>query len=94
MKRTFPLIAILFLALSTTTALAAQQTVTLAVQNMYCPSCPYIVQKSLLNVPGVTKAKVSSEKKTAVVTFDDAKTSVAALTHATTQAGYPSSPKK
>jgi mercuric ion binding protein len=33
---------------------------------------------------------VSFEKKTATVTFDDAKTTLAALTAATTKAGYPS----
>lgn len=71
-------------------ALAAAKTVTLAVEKMTCVSCPYIVKKSLLAVPGVDKVEVSFEKKTAVVSFDDEKTSVAALTAATENAGYPS----
>jgi len=44
-------------------------------------------------VPGVAKAIVSYEDKTAVVTFDDAKTAVPALISATTNAGYPSALK-
>ncbi len=44
-------------------------------------------------VKGVTKADVSFEKREAVVTFDDAQTNVGALTKATANAGYPSSPK-
>ena len=48
------------------------------------------VQRSLTKIPGVTKAEVSLQKAEAVVTFDDAKTSVDVLTKATTRAGYPS----
>jgi periplasmic mercuric ion binding protein len=44
-------------------------------------------------VPGVSKAVVSYADKTAVVTFDDAKTAVRALITATTNAGYPSALK-
>ncbi len=73
--------------------LAGEKTVTLAVKNMYCAACPYIVKASLEAVPGVTKAVVSYKDKTAVVTYDDAKTNVNALTTATTNAGYPSAPK-
>lgn len=71
-------------------ALAATRTVKLHVDNMYCEMCPLTVKKSLTKVSGVSAAKVSFEKKTATVTFDDAKTNVAALVAATTNAGYPS----
>jgi len=74
-------------------AFAAERTVTLAVENMTCGSCPFIVKESLSAVPGVEKVEVSFENKTAVVTFDDAKADVAALIKATTDAGYPSAPK-
>ena len=40
-------------------------------------------------VPGVIKVVVSFEKKSAVVTFDDQKTTVQALLAAPTNAGYP-----
>lgn len=74
-------------------AFAGEKTVTLAVKNMYCADCPFIVKKSLEAVPGVAKAVVSLRDKTAIVTFDDAKADVGALTTATTSAGYPSAPK-
>jgi len=78
------------IALSGAVASAAERTVTLAVDNMYCDSCPYIVKQSLAKVPGVEKVVVSFERKTSTVTYDDQKTAPDALTSATTQAGYPS----
>ena len=73
-------------------AIAAERTVTLAVKNMYCSACPYIVGNSLKKVGGVGNVAVSYQKQTATVTFDDGKTNVAALIQATTRAGYPSQP--
>ncbi len=49
---------------------------------------------ALTKVEGVNKVDVTFEKLEDVVTFDDARTSVQALTEATTNAGYPSSVKK
>jgi mercuric ion binding protein len=72
---------------------AGERAVTLAVQNMYCAACPHTVKSSLEAVPGVKKAIVTYKDKTAVVIFDDSKTTVDALTTATTKAGYPSAPK-
>jgi len=71
----------------------SKATITLAVKNMYCADCPFIVRKSLEAVPGVSKAVVSYKDKTAVVTYDDSRADVAALTRATTEAGYPSAPR-
>ena len=79
--------------LASSPVFAGEKTVTLAVQNMYCSACPITVKSSLEAVPGVGKAVVSYEDKTAVVTFDDAKTGVPALISATTNAGYPSAQK-
>lgn len=73
---------------------AAPQTVTLAVSKMTCAACPITVKTALSRVPGVTAVSVSFEKKLATVKFDDAQTTVAALTRATTDAGYPSSAVK
>jgi mercuric ion binding protein len=75
------------------TAFGGERTVTLAVENMYCAACPHTVKASLEAVPGVAKVAVSYKDKTAIVTFDDAKTGLDALTTATTNAGYPSAPK-
>jgi mercuric ion binding protein len=74
-------------------AFAAQRTVTLAVEKMYCEACPYIVKKALERVAGVAKVTVSFKDKTAVAIYDDEKTDVKALTNATAGAGYPSAPK-
>ena len=74
-------------------AFAADKTVTLAVKNMYCADCPFVVRKSLEAVTGVAKVTVSYKDKTAIVTYDDSKVDVKALTTATTNAGYPSAPK-
>ena len=90
MNSTLGAIGLAIALLAGGTALAAERTVTLAVDNMYCDACPYIVQQSLARVDGVSQAAVSFEKKTATVTFDDAKTTLPALTAATTKAGYPS----
>lgn len=75
-------------------AIAAERTVTLAVQNMTCASCPYIVRESMSAVDGVEKVDVSLETKTATVTFDDAKTTVAAVADASGRAGFPATPKE
>lgn len=71
---------------------AGEKTVTLAVENMSCATCPYIVKQSLAGVPGVIQAEVSFENKTAAVTFDDTKTNLAVITAATAEAGFPSHP--
>ncbi|MHB9103247.1 MAG: mercury resistance system periplasmic binding protein MerP [Sulfuricella sp.] len=71
----------------------AAQTATLSVPGMYCAVCPITVKKALEKVPGVTKATASLEKKEAVVTYDDAKTSVNKLLDATFDAGYPAEVK-
>lgn len=73
---------------------AASQIITLSVPGMTCAACPITVKKALTKVEGVTKAEVSYEKREAIVTFDDAKTSAQALTKATEDAGYPSSIKQ
>ena len=72
-------------------AWAATTTVTLSVPDMKCATCPITVKKALNKVEGVENIEVNLEKKEAVVTFDDARTTVEALLEATKNAGYPSS---
>ena len=79
--------------LASSTALAAEKTITLALKNMYCAACLHTVKASLKAVPGAAKAVVSHQDQTAIVTYDDTKTDAKALTTATTNAGYPSAPK-
>lgn len=90
MNRTLGAVGLTAALLSGGGALAAERTVTLAVDKMYCDACPYIVKQSLASVDGVSQVAVSYEKKTATVTYDDQKTTLAALTASTTKAGYPS----
>ncbi|MBB1319892.1 mercury resistance system periplasmic binding protein MerP [Shewanella sp. SR43-4] len=82
------------MALTSLTAAAKPQTVTLDVPTMNCVTCPFTVKKSLQNVAGVSEADVTFETKVAIVTFDDEKTTVKALIDATTNAGYPSTIKQ
>ena len=92
MKKLVSLIALMG-ALSTP-AWAATRTVTLAVPGMTCAACPITVKTALAKVAGVEKTDVSFERREAVVTYDDARTTVAALTQATEGAGYPSTVKR
>lgn len=69
---------------------AATRQVTLTVPTMDCATCPVTIKVALLKVPGVSRAVVIYAHRNAKVTFDDAKTSVVALTAATDAAGYPS----
>jgi mercuric ion binding protein len=75
-----------------TAATAAERTVTLAVENMTCVSCPYIVKKSMESVSGVSNVTVSYEVKTATVTFDDAETTIEAIAQASANSGFPAKP--
>ncbi|MBE0615181.1 MAG: mercury resistance system periplasmic binding protein MerP [Burkholderiales bacterium] len=84
------LLAAAAMALLAAPVWAAPKTVTLSVPTMDCPVCPITVKKALVKVPGVSHAKVNFDKRLATVTFDDAKTTIDALTDATKNAGYPS----
>ena len=87
MKKHFACLALIALA---TPAWATTKTVTLSVPGMNCATCPITVKKALGKVDGVTKTEVNLEKRAAVVTFDDTRTNLEALTRATGDAGYPS----
>lgn len=78
------------LALAAAPVFAASKQVTLTVPTMDCATCPVTIKVALMKVPGVSKAVVSYKRRTALVTFDDAKTDIAALTRATDGVGYPS----
>ncbi len=77
-------------ALPVPPAFAASRSVTLAVSNMTCSTCPITVRRALFGMRGVEKVAFNFDKKEATVTFDDDKTTVKALTKATEDAGYPS----
>lgn len=87
------LLAALALTVLAVPVWAATRTVTLSVPGMTCAACPITVKHALSKVAGVEKTDVRFEQREAVVTFDDDKTNVQALTKATSDAGYPSSIK-
>jgi len=91
MKKLFTILA---LSVVSVPMWAATQTVTLSVPGMTCAACPFTVKAALSKVQGVSKTAVNFEKREAVVTFDDTKTSVQKLTQATENAGYPSNVKQ
>jgi len=94
MKKSLGVIALIVPMMMTSAAFATERTLTFAVDNMTCASCPYIVKTAMAAVPGVTKVAVSFEAKTATVTFDDAKTSTDAIAAASMNAGYPAHPRQ
>jgi periplasmic mercuric ion binding protein len=89
MKTSLSVLALIASVIPASTALAAERTVTFAVDNMTCASCPYIVKTSMAAVRGVEKVAVSFQAKTATVTFDDAKTNADTIAAASMNAGYP-----
>ena len=89
-----PLAAVAVLSVLVSPAWATDKTVTLSVPGMYCSVCPITVKKALTRVNGVIRVAVDFDKRQAVMTYDDAKTQVEALTKATADAGYPSSVKQ
>jgi len=88
------LVYIMLISMMSHCALAAEKKVMLTIENMTCMMCPITVKKSLQKVKGVEKVDISFKKKTAIVTYDDEKTSKDKLIKATTNAGYPSSVKE
>jgi mercuric ion binding protein len=91
MNRALAAFAVLSVVVAwTPPALSAEQTATLSVK-MWCASCPYIVKRSLERVAGVLNVRVSYKDQAAVVRYDADRTSVAALTAATAEVGFPSS---
>jgi mercuric ion binding protein len=91
MKQLIPALAA---GIFSTSVWAATQTVTLKVSGMTCPTCPITVKKALQRLPGISHVAVDYPRKEVVVTFDNSKTSEAAMRKATTDAGYPSQPVK
>lgn len=90
MSKIFTIVTLSVLSVMTTPVWAAMQVVTLSVPGMNCAACPITVKKALKNVKGVNSVEVNFDNKKARVSFDDAKTNVNVLTHATGDAGYPS----
>lgn len=74
--------------LASTSAFAAEQTVTFLIPGMHCPSCPFIVESAMGGVEGVMKVTADSNTLTATVIFDDTVVSADDIALASTEAGY------
>jgi mercuric ion binding protein len=74
-------------AQSTTTAVA-DKTITLAIEGMTCTGCENTIQEAVTKIDGVKSIKASHLDSTAVVSFDESKTSIAAIGDAINEAGY------
>ena len=90
MKYSAAVLGLAVLLLSVGTSFGAVRSVTLKVEGMTCPSCPYIVKKVLAGVPGVSSVKVSMRERKAIVSFDDDIANPGLLTAATASVGFPS----
>ena len=60
-------------------SVAAEETVTFAVENMTCALCPVTVKRAMEGVDGVRSVEVDFDAKTATVVFDTATTSAETL---------------
>jgi periplasmic mercuric ion binding protein len=83
-----------FFFASSAMAIAGQQTTILHIEAMMCGADPHIVQDSLSKLNGVDHVEISLDAKIAIVSFDNAKVTVADLTTATGAAGYPATIKQ
>ncbi|NND00250.1 MAG: heavy-metal-associated domain-containing protein [Gammaproteobacteria bacterium] len=64
----------------------------IAIENMTCASCPYMVTRSLEKINGVTTTTIELEGTTAIVTvdYDPATSKIGDLIGATRAIGFPS----
>lgn len=81
------------LLVASSPAWAAERSVTLAVQNMTCATCPIAVRTAIKAVAGVKDVNIDFAKRTALVTFDDSRTTVDRLAEASRLAGFPATRK-
>lgn len=91
MKKLFAAMIFAASAMSSTTVLAAEQTIKLSVPSMTCASCPYIVKQAISAIKGVLIVEATLEDLSATVTFEDTVASIEAITQATRDVGYESS---
>jgi mercuric ion binding protein len=69
---------------------ATPKSVTLAVPEMTCSTCPVTIKKALTKEQGVTSVTVRYDKKELIVSFDEAKTTPDAIMKSTAAVGFPS----
>lgn len=85
--------ALLALALAASAGAAEPKRVTLDIPSMNCSLCPITVSRALGKLPGVLSVDASLASKSAQVTYDPDKVSLARLVQAVSDAGYPATPR-
>lgn len=93
MRRNFLILLLIGALASTASAFAANATATFTVERMTCKLCPITVSKAMQAVQGVIDVEIDYDNKMATVTFDDARTTPEEIADASTQIGYPATPK-
>ena len=68
------------------------KTVTIKISGMHCAACSNGVERSLKKVPGVDRAEVNLATQSALVRYDDTKTSIHAFTAAISMVDYVTQP--
>ena len=79
-------------AVPATASLAALQTTELKITGMDCPVCSGVIQRKLLETPGVVKAEVRYPAGSATVEFDATRTNTEKLVAVVKDAGYEAVP--
>jgi copper chaperone len=82
------IVAVTVLALSAGLAVAKTSTVTLRVKGMTCGGCATSVEQALKSTEGVEDARVSYERGTAIVKYDDQKVTVVKLREVINNTGF------
>lgn len=67
---------------------AAQSSVTLELEGMYCAMCPVTIKTALEFADGVHDVRVGRDPDEAVIRYDDARTSPAKLIEVVKKSGY------
>ncbi len=67
----------------------AQRQALFAIEHMTCATCPISVRTAMRGVSGVSAVQVDFDAKTARVTYDPRRATVAKIAAASTNAGYP-----
>lgn len=79
----------LLFVIAVSAAWAAERSVTYAVENITCATCPLTIKTAIKRLDGVKSVDVDFDKKTATVVFDDEKVTEAAIANASRDAGFP-----
>jgi copper chaperone len=88
MRQTSALFALFLLIISASSVLGVSRNVKLRVKGMTCGGCATSVEKALKTTDGVQQVRVSYERGTAIVKYDDQKVTVEQLQDVVKNTGF------